>query len=472
MPKFIISLDLGTTNLKSALFDSELNLISSAQIPLEYIVNDDNEFIEFDPVFFYKLIVKLINKTCKEANLNTSDIDIISITSQANTFLIMSKNGEVRSNFVSYLDGRAVKEANILNGKFRKDFNFHFSFYKATENLLISKLLWFKNNKANLITKDSTFASLPGYVAYKLTSVNSIDVNIAAMEGFYSIKDKIWRQDLADFIGMNYKNFPKIINIGNYIISEKENVDFCLNKNLKVFLTGNDQTVGAFGTSLNKNEIILGLGTSLVVYKNHGNVSGPYNQNTGWGLYPFEGFYELYASNCGSYSLDITMEKLIGKKDIDYFKDLAKDSVFFKNREKIKDNEQLFFYPDKINYKSPWYGENDNLGDKAFSVFEGLSFFIKYILYELFKFRNDSDFIYVNGGGSRNEIWLQLIANILNLKIVKAKGSSLAGSAKIALKSLGIEKDFPDQKKEESVYPEKNKIKIYKDLYELWIKHK
>ena len=81
------------------------------------------------------------------------------------------------------------------------------------------------------------------------------------------------------------------------------------------------------------------------------------------------------------------------------------------------------------------------------SVYEGVAYNIKWSLFYLEKLVGKSDEINCIGGGAKSDAWCQILADILERKIVQVELPDLAaakGSAIISMVGLGILKDFSE----------------------------
>ena len=112
---YIISLDLGSTNLKAALFDNSLNRIIEKTMSLEYL-KSEKKHMEFDGEKAWGTIKELMIDIVEAGNIGRDHKVTISVCSQANTFSIIGKDGNLKMPFISWLDGRAVDESKILKG--------------------------------------------------------------------------------------------------------------------------------------------------------------------------------------------------------------------------------------------------------------------------------------------------------------------------------------------------------------------
>jgi sugar (pentulose or hexulose) kinase len=456
---YILAIDLGSTNIKAAIFDSDLKRIGESSIPMPYLSKDIKKF-EFDVDTAWNLVLELFKNVCKNSGLNTKDVKTISIDSQNGTFTILDSSGKPVLPFISWLDGRAEDESEILSRRFGSEFYRYCGIPVITPFSDISKFLWIRKNHPDLLSDSNTIYPFPSYITYKFIGVNAIDTNLGAMYGLYSLKIGDWRSDLMDFIGIKRKQIPIIVSTGTPIKALRVSKEIDLSPDLEVVLSGNDQTAAAFGNLVSKGRILIGLGTALMVYRYMGERKGPYNKNSMWGPYPGGGYYEMYANNYGTHSLDWARNYLLPGKNIIEFNAIAQLSI-----ERELKTKEVFFYPQRMGRDDAWVGDGD-LRDRALAVFEGISFYLRYIMLEYLKINLALTPIWVTGGGSNNTSWLKVIANVLDTKVYKASRDALSGAARMVLPN----KEPENSKNQKIVAPEQSKVLIYNSLYKVWVR--
>ena len=81
-----------------------------------------------------------------------------------------------------------------------------------------------------------------------------------------------------------------------------------------------------------------------------------------------------------------------------------------------------------------------------------------------FKLESELNRMSVIGGGSRSEIWLQILADILNCQVQKGSGDSLLGAAKMAEPEIVP----PLNLKNRIFTPDTQAVSIYRKLYKIW----
>ena len=107
----LLGIDVGTTSLKAAAFDSEGRQLASATV--DYTLITENGFIEFEPdeyVSICRQAIAEIEKTVK--------IDALAIDTQGETLILTDENGAPVRRAIVWLDNRAEEEAKAIEEHF------------------------------------------------------------------------------------------------------------------------------------------------------------------------------------------------------------------------------------------------------------------------------------------------------------------------------------------------------------------
>ena len=92
-----LGIDLGSTNIKVALYDSEMKLKDRRSIPVEYI--RENGFVEFDARSYFEKLVNLLSAILYENKIET--VNEIAFTGQAESLVVVGKDGKPLMNAIS-----------------------------------------------------------------------------------------------------------------------------------------------------------------------------------------------------------------------------------------------------------------------------------------------------------------------------------------------------------------------------------
>jgi len=436
--QFILALDCGSTNFKAAVFDQSLRRLGEDSEPLRYIVQGPKR-VEFDPEVAWHTSVRLIREVCAQAGLSTAAVCRVALTSQANTFCALDKAGHPLIPFMSWQDQRSSREAALLNRRLGKGFHAHCSWPRADASLQATMLLWLKLHRPQCLEKAVAIVTLPGFLAMRLGMPNSVDPNLAAMSGLYSLKTGRWWKPMLKICGVDKRQLPAIVPLGRPLGTTVTCRDLVMAKRAMVVFAGNDQTAGAFGNFCSRQHMLVTLGTALVVYRVMGRRQGPYTAEGCWGPYPggngrsSGGYYELVTRNHGCIALDWARARLTPGRDIQAFTALAKKALARREALSSRATEALF-YPDAMNTTRAWVGSPEP-DDRALAVFEGIGFVLKQLIEDELRVSSPLPEVRVVGGGSANAFWLQLLADILNTRVVRGAGDALLGAARQACPS-------------------------------------
>ncbi|MCL2221227.1 MAG: glycerol kinase GlpK [Oscillospiraceae bacterium] len=91
MPKYILSLDQGTTSSRAVLFDSEQNIVASSQKEFKQIYPRDG-WVEQDPMEIYSSQVAVLSEAVAHSGVSARDIVAIGITNQRETTIVWEKS--------------------------------------------------------------------------------------------------------------------------------------------------------------------------------------------------------------------------------------------------------------------------------------------------------------------------------------------------------------------------------------------
>ncbi|MBR5738645.1 MAG: hypothetical protein IKY02_01500, partial [Lachnospiraceae bacterium] len=107
-------IDLGTTNIKCAVYDGEMQLKARLSHAVNYV--RENGFVEFDAEAYAKDVLALVKETMAAGNVR--ELKGFAFTGQAETLVVLGKDGHPLRNAISWTDERSVEECEILSEKF------------------------------------------------------------------------------------------------------------------------------------------------------------------------------------------------------------------------------------------------------------------------------------------------------------------------------------------------------------------
>ena len=143
----LLGIDYGTTSVKAALFDE--NLQQSVCLSEDYTLKIKDDIVEFEAVKYWDILEKLLGTVLKE-----SKVDALSIDTQCETLILTDEFGNPVRDAIVWLDNRATKEAEIIEEHFGRQKVYEITGQpEITATWPACKLLWIKNNEPEVWAK-------------------------------------------------------------------------------------------------------------------------------------------------------------------------------------------------------------------------------------------------------------------------------------------------------------------------------
>ncbi len=221
--RYIITIDLGTTSIRTIAFDTQTNLFFGiAQKKLkQYYPNTG--WVEQDPEEILKIIDSCLAQTTRDLAEDT--IYGLGMTNQRETFVAWRKStGKPLYNAIVWqcrrpheLCQEILSNKKLANKIHRKTGLFVDSYFSAT------KMNWLiKNNKEvrqALVNEDLCFGTVDSFVINHLTQgkVFVTDHSNACRTLLYNLHTQDWDYELMDYFEIPRHTLPNIVNCDEYV---------------------------------------------------------------------------------------------------------------------------------------------------------------------------------------------------------------------------------------------------------------
>ncbi|MBR5453678.1 MAG: hypothetical protein IKV54_06330 [Clostridia bacterium] len=214
----LLGIDVGTTSLKAAAFDSDGKLLASATV--DYTLITENGFIEFEPEEYVNICRQAIGEIEK-----TVKIDALAIDTQGETLILTDENGTPVRRAIVWLDNRAEAEAKAIEEAFGAKRVYEVTGQpEITAGWPASKLLWVKNNEPEVFRKTKRIFMLEDYLIYKLSGEFASEGSMQSSTIYFDINTGDWWDEMLDFIGITRENLPRLVKSGQRIGTTPEGI--------------------------------------------------------------------------------------------------------------------------------------------------------------------------------------------------------------------------------------------------------
>ena len=412
-----IGIDLGSTNIKAAIYDKEFHLIDRQSRPVEYIREDG--FVEFDAKLYCQQLVELLEDMLKTNRVKT--VSHMAFTGQAESLVVVGKDGLPLMNAISWMDERSEEECKQLEAIFSPEVCEAVTGQMAVlPTWPATKIAWLRKRRPEIYENAKTYMLLKDYVVYYLTGVKLSDMSIATFSFYFDIYNKCYWQDMLEAIGISEKQLPPLCEpctvAGDLLPAIAQQLG--IEGETRVNVGTLDHFAGMIGTgNIAPGGITLSTGTVMALATMCGT---PTPKSCGcamhYGFLP-DTYVMLPVAESGGVSLEWFRRSCM-EADYDKMnKTLAK-----------RGGNDLIFLPYLVGTNAPEFDsratgvfwglrqEHDAI-DMAGAVMEGVSFVLRKNCEHISAKGVKLERIIATGGGTKSAIWCQMQADITGLPV-------------------------------------------------------
>jgi gluconokinase len=203
----VLSVDVGTSGVRAALFDEQGNQIEDAQASTRRSVSD---FAELDPEALFAEVVKTVDALLAHSLSAASQIDTIAISTFWHSLMGVDAEGKPTTPLLTWADTRAVREAKELRAEFderevhaRTGCRFHPSYWPA-------KLRWLRRERREQFEATRLWLGFAEYLCLRLFGEASASVSMASATGLFDQRACNWDFDFAEALGLSKNPLPQL----------------------------------------------------------------------------------------------------------------------------------------------------------------------------------------------------------------------------------------------------------------------
>ena len=475
---YFLGVDLGTSSVKVLVMDHEGKIIN--EVTKNYPLNFPKPlWAEQNPQDW--LEQSLNGMKAAIDGIDASKVAAVGFSGQMHGLVLLDAHDNVIRPAILWNDQRSTKETQYLNEEVGIDRLSSLTGNIAFPGFTAPKLLWVKENEPENYNRISKMMLPKDYLAYKMTGVFATDFADASGTLYLDVESKKWSNPMMDLMGLSEKVLPKLYESYESIgLLNKEVSNFLGTGEVSVIIGSGDQACAAVGGGVvSPGRFSLSLGTSGVVFIH----SDTFIKDPNNGLHAFchaNGAYHLMGCMLSAAgSLKWWVEDVLKSDQYNHLMDEASDVII---------DNGLYFLPYLMGERSPhndpnargvFWGLNLTHDQAAMTraVIEGVSFALRDSFEIVRTLGQSMDEIRINGGGSKSDFWCQMIADVLNTKVVRLETDAGPAYGAAILAAVGAQrfkttKEACDGliKTTESFMPIPANVKQYNKKYESFSK--
>jgi xylulokinase len=489
-----LSFDVGTTSVKTALFDRQGRLLSKAI--KDYVLDTPRvDWYEVDPRVYWDAVLAGFRETLKKAGVDPGRVRAIAGCSQGETIVFLDEKDQPVRPAIVWIDNRAQAESAELKGRVDSE-----EFYRRTGCTEIEptwsllKAQWVRNHEPRGLSKTRKILLVADYIDYLLTGVASTTPTLSQSTGFIDIHTGSYWPEMIEPLGIR-ESLPEIVPVGSVVGRLKAALaeDLGLPREVVVVKGAMDQTMSTIGAgNVAPGVVTETTGTALAIGVTADEVEPIHRHHLAYQPHAVPGRYLIlpYAQTSGilykwfrnTFGAEEVRKAGGAEEAYEELNRLAAEAPAGSGGLVLLPFFAGAYIPENdMNARGVWYGLTLGHDKRHFSrsIMESVGFMLRRILEQIQGAGIPVDEVRCMGGAARSDLWLQIKADICGLPMVRMKEeeTSTLGCALLAAVAVGdygsigeaagamvsLGRRFEPAASRESVYG--RLYELYKELY-------
>jgi xylulokinase len=449
-----LSFDVGTTSVKTALFDRQGRLLAKA-IGNYALDTPRADFYEVEPRVYWDAVLAGFREVLSRSGADPKAVRAICGCSQGETIVLLDEQDRSVRPAIVWIDSRAREEAEELRARIPTDV-----FYRTTGCVSIEpawsvlKIAWLQKHEPESFRRADKFLLVEDYIVYLLTGRFLSTPNLLQSTGLYDILSRRYWPTTVDELGIARK-LPPVVEVGTVVGRLKSSLadELGLSRELLVVKGAMDQAMSAVGAGNVHPEIVTETtGTALAIGVTAESVEQIHRHALSYQPHVLPGKYLIlpYAQTSGV--LYKWFRDVFGQEEIRSSGGL--EAAYEGLNQLVArappgcDGLVLLpffagaYVPENDMYaKGAWYGLTlqHTKGHFARSIQESVGFMLRKILELVLAADIRIDEVRSMGGAARSELWLQIKADICGIPMVamQEEETSTLGCAVVGAVAVG-----------------------------------
>ena len=268
MRKYLAAIDVGTTNLKTVIVDTEGNLISLASMEYRNIYNRLGPgWVEQAADNWWRAACKTSIQAIGDAGIDPNDIAGIGVTSIRQTVIPVDKNGEAVRYAILWSVKATYPQADWIREEIGED-----RIYKIAGNTIdplwgTPSIIYIIQNEPKVYEQTHKFVHVEDYILNKLGTDGFFeDYSMAGCSLIFDIKELKWNEELCNSMGIPLEKLPEVVPSGTIVgkVSKRSSDSTGFAEGTPLVTGGGDIQCGTLGAGVIKSgEAFVVVGTAI-----------------------------------------------------------------------------------------------------------------------------------------------------------------------------------------------------------------
>ncbi len=495
MEKYLMGVDLGTTNVKAAIYDLSGTLVARGEAGSYRIVSQRPNWAEQDARLWWQDTVLAIRQALRAFDKPAAYIAGISVSSQGMAMLPLDADGEPLALAHIWMDRRGTEEARFIEEHFGSEKTLERFGVRCDPYYQITNVMWFQRHQPELWAKTRRIVKANTYLNYRLTGEFALDIPQAMMTMAWDMNRRAWCTELGSLIGIDLERIMPRVMPCEAVLGQ-------------VTRRAAAETLLAEGTPVMVSSMDTGLALLEMGVGHRGDgaeITGTSSNNVfaAAAMPPHDSGISFFPPVLATPEAPVLLYGPTNAtgENIRWFRRIGgmEDSCVngegtFDYIERVVDaaapgSGGLYYYPYLMGERAPlWNNDlrgmfigihtNTGRGEMLRAIYEGTCFAQKEIMETACRDGNiDVERMFVSGGCAHSNMWMRIKASILKMPVhvMTSGGGAPKGNAILAGYGIGLYPDLLNTAAsmrhiDRTFEPDPEWVAVYNDMYPLFLR--
>lgn len=260
----IVGIDSSTTATKAIAWDRRGNAIAEGRAPIP-LSNPQPGYFEQDPEDWWSSTRNALRDLT--GSVSADRIAGVAISNQRETFGLFAEDGQALRPALLWLDDRAQPQQHNF-GKTFGPARVHAISGKPLDIIpCLYRMIWLKENEADLFAKAGRFSEVHGYLSFRLTGQWTSSTASADPTGMFDMEKGEWSETILDAAGIRRSLMPPLKRPGDFLgeVTAQAASETGLKEGTPLITGGGDGQCAGTGVGvLQAGRAYINLGTAVV----------------------------------------------------------------------------------------------------------------------------------------------------------------------------------------------------------------
>lgn len=434
--KVYLGIDIGTSGVKALALDTEGNIVARGMAEQVFQIPHPG-WAEQDPEVWVDSVCRAVKQITAQLSGDMT-VACVGFSGQMLGCIPMDENKKPLMPCMMWLDSRSDEENRMLIDTYGLNFWWDKTGNMPLSSYWVSKLMWMKKNRPEILDKTRYLLFPKDYVRLYLTGEVATEVADASATCLFDTAKRQWNDEIFSLLGLDRRMVPDTLlesgDIAGYI-TEAAAKATGLPVGTPVTAGGGDQSMGGIGNGVVEDGMIaVTIGTSGVVFTSTDKPLIDKQERAGLcychAVRDKWCFFGCTNAAGGSFQW---LRNTLGRTEMEQAKVQGVDPYVLMTACADKaeiGSKGLYFLPYLNGERTPHTDDNargvffglslaHGWNEMVRSVMEGITFSLRDSLEILREHGVSPKKIFASGGGAKSDTWLQMQADVFQTIIVR-----------------------------------------------------